>query len=79
VCLSECNGKVLAVPTLVPGRLGFDVMDATRARSSLIDHSYFADDPELMEDVALLLRQHLSPDQRSITLDSVPPIWVFRP
>jgi esterase/lipase superfamily enzyme len=58
---------------------GWDVIDATQARASLLGHSYFAEDTVLLNDLALLLKQRMSPDQRSITLDRAGPIWVFRP
>ena len=58
---------------------GYDIIDATRAKSSLLGHSYFAEDTVLLNDLALLLRQRLGPDQRSITLEQAGPIWVFRP
>jgi esterase/lipase superfamily enzyme len=58
---------------------GYDIIDATRAKSSLLGHSYFAEDTTLLNDLALLLKQRLGPDQRSITLEQAGPIWVFRP
>jgi esterase/lipase superfamily enzyme len=57
----------------------FDIIDATKARASLLGHSYFAQDHELLEDISLLLRQRLKPGDRSITLEEEPPIWVFHP
>jgi esterase/lipase superfamily enzyme len=56
-----------------------DFIDATLARASFLDHSYIAENPQLLQDLSLLLRQRLGPKQRSITLDEEPPIWVFRP
>lgn len=57
----------------------YDIIDATRAKSSLLGHSYFAEDTLLLNDLALLLKERLGPDQRSITLERAGPIWVFRP
>jgi esterase/lipase superfamily enzyme len=74
------NGKARtgSVASALPN-VGFDIIDATKARGSLLGHSYFAEDPELLEDISLLLRLGLKPVDRSITLEEDPPIWVFRP
>ena len=58
---------------------GFDVIDATRiATSSLLGHSYIAENEKMLNYLALLLKQRLGPDQRSITMETVGPIWAFR-
>jgi esterase/lipase superfamily enzyme len=58
---------------------GFDVIDGTRIGSSLLNHSTFAEDPLLLNDLALLFRQRLGPDERSISLERSGDVWVFRP
>ena len=78
--------RVSASATAVPN-FDFDIIDATKARTSLLGHSYtsllghsyFAEDHELLEDISLLLRQRLKPVDRSITLEEEPPSGSFIP
>jgi esterase/lipase superfamily enzyme len=56
----------------------FDIIDATRVRSSLLGHSYFAESIIMLNDLALLLRERLAPGRRLITLQPEGSIWVFR-
>ena len=57
----------------------FDVIDATAVRSSLLGHSYFADSVNVLNDLALLLRERLGPDKRSVSLQLTQSLWTFRP
>jgi esterase/lipase superfamily enzyme len=63
-------------PTILPN---IDFVDATRAKWSLLNHSVFAEDQRLLRDLALLLRERLPPDRRSIALELSGAIWVLRP
>lgn len=58
---------------------GFDVIDATHIKASLLGHTYFAESSQLLNDLALLIKQGLGPDERSVTLERSGVIWVFKP
>lgn len=57
-----------------------DVIDASTAWSSITSlfHSEFAENPRLLNDIALLLRQRLSPDNRSVMLERDGGHWRLR-
>jgi esterase/lipase superfamily enzyme len=63
----------------VPGFQGVDVIDSTLASASLLGHSDFAESPPLLDDLALLIRQRLGPDKRSVRLERSGEIWVLKP
>jgi esterase/lipase superfamily enzyme len=77
--LRRSQGRAGSDASAIKPAQGYDIIDATRAKSSLLGHSYFAEDTVLLNDLALLLKQRLGPDQRSITLEQAGSIWVFRP
>lgn len=52
------DGPLLAV--------GTDTIDASTIRTDLLGHSYYGDCVPLLQDVGLLLREGLSPDQRKL-------------
>jgi esterase/lipase superfamily enzyme len=62
----------------VAGLRGADVIDATRVSTSLLGHSYFADSPLILNDLALLLKRRLAPAERSVTLIMSGAVWAFR-
>lgn len=67
-------------PIDLPGMLGFDIIDATRAHTlSILNHGHFAEDTVLLNDLALLLKERLPPNRRSITLEPLGDLWVFVP
>ncbi len=65
-----------------PGKLpplpGFDIVDASRAKSSLLNHSYFAEDSRLLKDIADLIKQRSGPGDRAATLERIGEIWRLR-
>ena len=77
--LRRSQGRAGADASVLKLAKGYDIIDATRAKSSLLGHSYFAEDTLILNDLALLLKQRLGPEQRSITLEQSGPIWVFHP
>jgi esterase/lipase superfamily enzyme len=68
--------RVGAQPPVIPG---IDVIDATSVRTSLLGHSYFAESPLLLSDLAQLLLGHHPPSERTSTLQmSGAQIWTTR-
>ncbi len=72
--VTRVGGNATALPSLPT----FDIIDASKVKASLLSHSYFAENTEILNDLALLLKQRLGPEQRSVTLEQSGPIWIFR-
>jgi hypothetical protein len=72
---TQIGGNVRALPEFH----GFDIIDATAVSASLLGHSYFAESVQILNDLALLLKKGLAPNDRSVTLEPVGTVWAFRP
>jgi septal ring factor EnvC (AmiA/AmiB activator) len=51
-------------------------IDATAVRASLLDHSYFAENPVILEDLREILIEQLTAAKRLITLHKNGDVWV---
>jgi len=55
---------------------GIDVIDATAVKASLLDHSYFAENPVLLQDLRELLVEQFAAAKRLTTLRKTGDIWI---
>jgi esterase/lipase superfamily enzyme len=55
---------------------GVDVIDASAVKASLLDHSYFAENPVILEDLKELLIAQLAAAKRFTTLKKKGDIWI---
>ncbi len=55
---------------------GIDVIDATAVKASLLDHSYFAESPVLLQDLRELLVDQFAAAKRLMTLRKAGDIWI---
>ena len=57
---------------------GIDMIDATKAATSLLGHSYFAESPQILKDLGQLLLQRDAPSLRSQSLKPAGVMWTLR-
>ena len=62
--------------SVLSGITGIDVIDATAVRASLLDHSYFAENPVILEDLREILIEQLTAAKRLMTLHKNGDVWI---
>ena len=78
VALRQGGQRAGGDPSKLPPLPGFDIVDASRAKASLLNHSYFAEDGRLLKDIAELIKLRAAPDRRATTLERSGAIWQLR-